>query len=53
MILQLLLPEGVYEVAFEVVRRMLEQRGIPALLPHFRVTLTESIQAFLFGRLDD
>jgi len=53
MILQLLLPEGMYEVAFEVVRRMLEQRGIPALLSHLRVTLAQSIEAFLFGRLDD
>ena len=53
MVLQLLLPEGVYEVAFEIVGRMFEQGSIAALLAHLGVAFAQSIQTFLFSRLDD
>lgn len=37
MVLELLLPEGMYEVAFEVIRRMLEKRSIATFLADLRV----------------
>jgi hypothetical protein len=53
MILQLLLPKGVDQVALEVVRRVLEKRRVSALLANLGVAFTQGIQAFLFRRLDD
>jgi len=40
MVLQLLLPESVYEVALQIVRCMLEERSIATLLANFRIAFT-------------
>jgi hypothetical protein len=47
MVLELLLPEGVDQVALQIVGCVLEQRCITPLLPNFRVAFTQRIQTLL------
>jgi hypothetical protein len=52
-VLELLLPKGVYEVRLEVVWSVLYESGFFALLADFGIALAECIQMLFFGRLDN
>jgi hypothetical protein len=47
MVLQLLLPKGVNQIALQIVGGVLEQRCITPLLPNFRVAFAQGIQTLL------
>lgn len=51
MVLQLLLPKSVDEIAFEVVRRVLQKRSVSALLAYFGIAFAQSIETLLFRGL--
>lgn len=48
MVLELLLPERVNEVALEIVWRMFDQRCVASLFANLRVALAQSIKSLLF-----
>lgn len=52
-VLNLFLPECMYEITFKVVRGMLEQRSITPFLANLRIAFSQSVQAFLLFCLDD
>lgn len=52
-VLQLLLPEGVDEVGFQVVGRVLDEGGFLALLADVRVALAEGVEPLLLGCFDN
>jgi hypothetical protein len=53
MILNLLLPEAMDEVALEVVRCVLEEGRVASLLANFGVALAERVQALLLWCIDN
>ena len=53
MVLKLLLPESVDEVAFKIIRCVFEEGRVSSFLSDFRVALSESVEALLFLSFDD
>jgi hypothetical protein len=53
MVLNLLLPEGMDEVALEVIRCVLEQGCVASLLANLGVAFAERVQALLLWCLDN
>ena len=48
MVLELLLPERMNEVALKIIWRMFDQRCVTSLFADLRVALAQSIQSLLF-----
>jgi hypothetical protein len=53
MVLKLLLPESVDEVAFKIIWCVLEKGCVSSFLSDFRVALSECVEALLFLGFDD
>jgi hypothetical protein len=52
-VLQLLLPEGVDQIAFEIVRGMLNERSLVSFFPNLGATFPQGVETLLLRGLDD